>query len=92
MMDTWGYVILIVGAVAVGFLVEYALDQRLSYAGLLAAIGAVIGGFVASEYLGGLSDWGTELYGMRIFPAIIGAVLVAALVMFATRFVAPAET
>jgi uncharacterized membrane protein YeaQ/YmgE (transglycosylase-associated protein family) len=92
MMDTWGYLILVAGALVVGFLIEYALDQRMSYAGLLGAIGGGIGGFFASDYLGGLSDWGPEFYGMRIFPALIGAVLVVVIVEFATRLVAPAET
>lgn len=51
-MDFWGYVMLIVGALAIGLLAEYVVRQQFGYEWLVTAVGAGIGGFIASEYLG----------------------------------------
>jgi uncharacterized membrane protein YeaQ/YmgE (transglycosylase-associated protein family) len=86
-MDAWGYVTLIVGAIAIGLLVQYGLDRRFGYEWIVAALGAGVGGFLASEYsLGGLGKWGTEFFGLAIFPALIGAVIVAAVVGVALHY------
>ncbi len=80
-MDGWGYVLLIVGAVVIGLVVHYLRNQRIGVESLVPAVGAAIGGFLASEYsLGGLGAWGTQVAGMRIFPALIGAVLIAVII------------
>ncbi len=75
-MDAWGYVVLIVGALAIGLAAEFVVRQQFGYEWVLTAVGAAIGGFVASEYLGALSDWGTLWQGMRLWPALIGAIVV----------------
>lgn len=80
-MDTWGYVLLIVGAVVIGMVTQFSIRRVFGYEWVLTAIGAGVGGFVASEYsLAGLGKWGYEVGGLAIFPAIIGAVLVAAVI------------
>lgn len=80
-METLGYVILIVGAVLIGLAAHYLVMQHVGFGWALPAVGAAIGGFVASEYtLGGLGAWGTQVAGMYIFPALIGALLLAAIV------------
>ena len=80
-METWGYVILIAGAIVIGLVAQYALRQRFGYEWVATAIGAGVGGFVASEYgLGGLGKWGIAYYGLHIFPALIGGLVVAAIV------------
>lgn len=82
-MDTWGYVTLIVGAVVIGLLAQFGIRQRVGYEGMVTALGAGVGGFLASEYsLGGLGRWGTEFFGLAIFPALIGALIVATVVEF----------
>ena len=96
-METWGYVILIAGAIVIGLVAQYALRQRFGYEWVATAIGAGVGGFVASEYgLGGLGKWGTAYYGLHIFPALIGGLVVAAIVeaviYFAVRPPARAES
>ena len=58
---------------------------------LVAAAGAFAGGFVASEWLGRLSTWGPEVGGLSVFPALIGAVLVAAAVAQVMRGVSGAQ-
>lgn len=79
-MDFWGYVMLIVGALAIGLLAEYVVRQQFGYEWLVTAVGAGIGGFIASEYLGGFSDWGPEREGLAFFPAIVGALVVGVIV------------
>lgn len=80
-MHAWGYVILIVGAIVIGLGAQYLMRQRVGYEWVLTSVGAAVGGFVASEYhLGGLGKWGTEVAAMSIFPALIGAVILAVIV------------
>lgn len=80
-MDTWGYIILIAGAVVIGLVAQFGIRRVFGYEWVLTAIGAGIGGYVASEYdLAGLGKWGTEVAGLAIFPAIIGALVLAAVI------------
>jgi len=80
-MEAWGYVFLVVGAIVIGLVAQYVMRRQIGYEWVLTAIGAAIGGFVGSEYyLSGLGKWGTERFGMYFFPAMIGAVIVAAVV------------
>ena len=80
-MDAWGWVILIVGAIVIGLVAQYLMRRRVGYEWVVTAIGAAVGGFIGSEYhLGGLGEWGTEVAGMFIFPALIGAIILAAIV------------
>lgn len=80
-METWGWVVLVVGAVVIGLLAQYAFRGRFGYEWIATAIGAGLGGYFASEYsLGGLGKWGTEWVSLSIFPALIGALVVAAVV------------
>ena len=92
-MGAWGYVILIAGAVVLGMLGQ-ALRGRVGYEGVLTAIGAGIGGFVASQYhLAGLGQWGYSYDGLHLFPALIGAIIVAVVVEAVIYFVQrPAAT
>jgi uncharacterized membrane protein YeaQ/YmgE (transglycosylase-associated protein family) len=86
-MGAWGYVILVAGAIVLGLLGQ-ALRGRVGYEGILTAIGAGVGGFVASEYsLGGLGQWGYSYSGLYLFPALIGAIIVAVIVEAVIYFV-----
>jgi hypothetical protein len=87
MMTGWGYVLLIAGALAIGLVTHYLATQQVGAEWTLASVGAVIGGFFASEYsMGGLGAWGTEVAGMYIYPALIGAILLAGIVEVAVHF------
>lgn len=80
-MQGWGYVILIVGAIVIGALAQYLVREHLGYEGIVTAIGAGIGGYVGGAFhLGGLAGWGTAYYGLAIFPALIGGLIIAAAV------------
>jgi len=84
-MGVWGVIILLAGALLVGIAVQAILRAENDYAWLFSAIGAFVGGFVASEWLGALSTWGWEGNGLFVFPALIGAVVVGAIVELVTR-------
>jgi uncharacterized membrane protein YeaQ/YmgE (transglycosylase-associated protein family) len=90
-MEFWGVVILLAGAIVLGLARYYLIQPQSAYAGGLTAIAALVGGFVASEYLGRLSEWGTAWYGLNIFPAMIGAVALAVIVDVAVRFMVTRE-
>ena len=90
-MAAMGYVMLVIGALVIGFLIQYTFQGRLGYEGMIAAIGAGVGGFVASEYLGGLSTWGTEYAGMYIFPALVGGFLLALVTELALLYATPTK-
>ncbi len=84
-MGVWGVIILLVGALLVGIALQAILRAENDYAWLYTAIGAFLGGFVASEFLGPVSTWGWEVNGLFVFPALIGAVVVGGIVELVTR-------
>ena len=55
------------------------------YEWVVTAIGAAVGGFVASDSLGRLSHWGPMWGGFHVFPALIGTLLVSGGVRSAMR-------
>jgi uncharacterized membrane protein YeaQ/YmgE (transglycosylase-associated protein family) len=84
-MDAIGIIILVVGALVVGFLYRYVGENRGGSAWLITAVGAALGGFVGSEWLGSVSTVGPESGGLFAVPALIGAVLLGGVVEFAVR-------
>lgn len=84
-MGLLGTIILVIGALLVGAIGPTIDRDDGGLAYLVAAIGAVAGGYVASEWLGVLSTWGLQVGGLFVFPALIGAVLVAAVVALVVR-------
>lgn len=80
-METWGWILLIVGALVIGLVAQYLIRRELGYEWIWVSLGAGIAGFVASEYdLVGLGKWGTEYVNIAIYPAVIAAVAVGAIV------------
>lgn len=90
-MDTVGIVVLVVGALVVGFLYHYVGTPREGYGWLVSAVGALIGGFAGSESLGTYSTWGPEWGGLFVLPALIGAVIVGGVVEWIVRTAWPAD-
>lgn len=88
-MGNGAIILLLVGAVIIGCIPLLFESTRPTLEVVLVAIGAAIGGFVASEYLGTLSAWGWEWDGMRVFPALIGAVIVSGVVDIVIRAFSP---
>ena len=76
-MEFWGVVMIIAAAIIIGAAVELFDRSVIAYGAAASAIGAAIGAYLASQRLGSLSDWGTEWWGVRIYPALIGAIVLA---------------
>ncbi|HET7036612.1 MAG TPA: hypothetical protein VFI42_13090 [Thermomicrobiaceae bacterium] len=87
-MDAWGYTMLVAGALVIGLAAQALVRTRFGYEWIATAIGAFIGGYLPAEYaLGGLGQWGTQVSGLYIYPALIGALLVGLAVEVVIYFV-----
>lgn len=79
-MGIWAVLLLVIVAAVIGVTAQVIGQAGSQYEWIVVAIGAAVGGFIASEWLGAVSTWGPELDGMFILPALIGAIVVGALV------------
>jgi len=85
-MTGWAVLLLIAGAVAIGAILQYVGDVTIGYEWSIAALGAIVGGWLASEAFGTLSTWGWLWEGMYVLPALIGAVVLGFVVDLVVRF------
>lgn len=87
-MDLWGFVILAVGGAILGLLGQFAIPgARFGYEWIATGIGAIVGGFVASEVLNP-TGW-TDAGGLLLVPALVGGVIVGVIVWLVARNVGP---
>lgn len=86
-MSGWAVVALLAGAVIIGIVLQYVGDVTVGYEWSIAALAAIVGGWLGSEALGALSTWGLLWEGMYVVPAFIGAVVLGFVVDLAVRFV-----
>jgi uncharacterized membrane protein YeaQ/YmgE (transglycosylase-associated protein family) len=80
-----GFLVLLLGAVVVGFAAQAIGASHFSYEWLIAGIAAIIGAYVASELLGQWSTWGMEFDGLYLVPAAIGAVILGGIADLVVR-------
>ena len=66
--------------------VQYIGQVSFGYEWAFAGIAALVGGWLGSEAFGTLSTWGPVLEGLYILPALIGAVVLGAVVDAVVRF------
>jgi uncharacterized membrane protein YeaQ/YmgE (transglycosylase-associated protein family) len=85
-MTAWAIIVLIAVSVVIGIVLQYIGDVTKGYEWSIAALGAFIGGYVASEALGDFSTWGPEWEGMYVLPALIGAIVVGFVVDMVVRY------
>ncbi len=85
----WAVIALIVGSVVLGVVIQLFGNPGFGYEWLITAIGAVIGGFVASEFIVGFRTWEPLFDDMAIVPALLGAIVVGGVVAIAVRLLAP---
>ena len=76
---------LVLGALVIGVIAQVVGRVTFGYEWLLAAVAAVIGGWLGSEAFGTLSTWGPDIGGLYIVPALIGAIVVGGVVDALTR-------
>jgi hypothetical protein len=80
-----GWVLLVVGAVLVGFVTQLIGEATLDYEWVATSIGAFVGAIVASEFVVGWRTFGFIADGVAVVPALVGGVIVAGLVAIVAR-------
>ena len=95
MLDLFGWdvgmsllaaLLLVGGAVVIGGIAQVSGTVTNGYQWLVVGLAALVGGYVGSESFAGLSTWGPEFEGLFVLPAIIGAVVVGAVVDAILRY------
>jgi uncharacterized membrane protein YeaQ/YmgE (transglycosylase-associated protein family) len=87
-----GWVLLIGGAIVIGVVAQLIGEGAFRFEWVATAIGAGIGALVASEFLVDLRAFEPVWDGLAIIPALIGAVIVGAVVAVVARYLARGYT
>lgn len=85
-MGLGGLGALVLGAIVIGIVFQLIGDVRFGFEWVVTSVGAFVGGLAASEFI---KDWratGPVWDGLAIVPAVIGALVVGALVEVVTRY------
>jgi uncharacterized membrane protein YeaQ/YmgE (transglycosylase-associated protein family) len=85
-MDLAGAVLLVFGAIVIAAVAQYIGRVSFGYEWVFTGVAALGGGWLGSEAFGTLSTWGPAMGGLYIVPALIGALVVGAIVDAAVRF------
>jgi len=80
-----GLLLLVGGALVLGLIVQLIGETRTGYEWLVAAIFAVVGGWLGSESFGTASTWGLLVDGLYVLPALIGGVVLGGIVDIVVR-------
>ena len=86
-LGLWGWIAVIVGALAFGVVAQSIGETRTGFEWLIDAIAAAFGAVVASEFIVGWQSFGPMFDGLAIVPALIGGLVVGLVVEVATRVV-----
>jgi uncharacterized membrane protein YeaQ/YmgE (transglycosylase-associated protein family) len=81
-----GWVILISAAVLFGGMAQFIGDARAGYEWLVDAVAFGIGAIVASEFVIAWQTFEPVVDGLALVPALIGGLVVGAIVEVVTRF------
>jgi uncharacterized membrane protein YeaQ/YmgE (transglycosylase-associated protein family) len=84
-LGIWGAVVMIAFAVVLGIAAQMYGEKHSTYEWLITGIAALVGAFVASEYLGTFSAFGPQFDGVALVPALIGAVVLGVIADLLTR-------
>lgn len=82
----WGLLALAAGAVLIGLIAQAIGEVRTGYEWLATAVGAFIGGLVASELVVAWKTFEPVWEGLAIVPAIVGALVVGIIVDAVVRY------
>jgi hypothetical protein len=85
-MGLGGAILLIVGALVFGGLMQLIGEPRAGMEWLVVAIAAGIGALVASEFIVAWQAYGPVWDGLALVPALIGGLVVGGIAEVATRY------
>ena len=80
-----GLTVLIVGSVVVGVVYHLIGSPTFNYEWIASSIGGFVGGFVASEWIIGFREFAPVYDGLAIVPALLGGLVVGAVVAASAR-------
>jgi len=86
-MGVWALLIVAVGAIVLGIVVQLIGESRTGYEWIITAIGGAIGAIVASEFIVSWQAYEPVFDGLALIPALIGGLVVGVVVGVATRLV-----
>lgn len=95
MLDLFGWdvgmsltaaLLLVAGALVVGVAAHFIGEVRVGYEWAVTGIAALIGGYLGSEAFGDLSTFGPSFDGLYIVPAIVGGLVLGAVIDAVLRY------
>lgn len=84
MLDLFGWdvgmsasaaILLVLGAMILGVITHFIGDVMTGWEGPVAALAALVGGWLGSEAFGTFSTWGYAFEGLYVVPALIGGIV-----------------
>ena len=81
-----GWVALVVGAIVLGVIAQFIGEPRIGYEWVATAVGAAVGALFASEFITAWRAIEPVWDGLALVPALLGGVVVGAVVEVATRY------
>jgi uncharacterized membrane protein YeaQ/YmgE (transglycosylase-associated protein family) len=85
-MSLLAAILLVVGALAIGVIAHMIGEVTVGFEWATTGLGALVGGYIGSEAFGTLSTWGVAFEGLYVLPALIGAIVVGAIVDATVRY------
>jgi uncharacterized membrane protein YeaQ/YmgE (transglycosylase-associated protein family) len=85
-MSAYAAILLVAGAIIFGVLAHFIGEVTTGWEGPVAAVAALIGGYIGSEALGTFSTWGYAFEGLYVLPALIGGVVLGFVVDAIVRY------
>ena len=94
-IESLGIAVLLLVAAVIGGLGDVAATFILKRGSAATALGgfgaALLGAFAWSEWFDKASEWGGELEGLSVLPAILGALILSVVQILSTRFAGKEE-
>jgi hypothetical protein len=82
-----GWVLLVLGALAVGVVIALIGRGAGSYEWALNSVGAAVGAVIGSEFIVGLRTIGPAVDGVTVVPAAVGGIILAVVLAAIARFI-----
>lgn len=85
-MSALAAIVLVLGALILGGITQFIGEPRIGFEWLFPAAAVLVGGWLGSEAFGTASTWGPAFEGLYIVPALIGGVILGAVVDVIVRY------